>query len=82
VDSAPILAVPDTEVLSNFVDASLLVVSSNNTEMEWIKQAGDLLKHEQSAFLGVVLNNYDFKTGYPSSYKYYGYYSSKKITKN
>ena len=82
LDSAPILAVPDTEILSNFVDASLLVVSSNNTEMEWIKQAGDLLKHEQSAFLGVVLNNYDFKTGYPSSYKYYGYYSSKKITKN
>ncbi len=81
VDSAPILAVTDTEVLSNFVDASLLVVSSHTSELDWMKKAVDLLKHEQSTFLGVILNNYDFKLGYSSSYKYHGYYYNKDETK-
>ena len=81
LDSPPILAVADTEVLSNFVDASILVVSSNSTELEWIKQSVDLLKREQSTFLGIVLNNYDFAMGYPSSYKNHGYYYSNDDTK-
>ncbi len=76
IDSAPILAVADTEVLSNFVDASILVVSANTTELEWAKQSINLLSHEQSTLLGIVLNNYDFKFGYPSNYKYYDYYYS------
>lgn len=77
IDSAPILAVADTEVISNFVDGSILVTSSNSTEIEWAKQSISLLKHDHSTFLGVVLNNYDFKFGYPSSYKYHGYYYSE-----
>ena len=76
IDSAPILAVADTEVLSNFVDASILVVSANTTELEWAKQSINLLSHERNTLLGVVLNNYDFKFGYPSNYKYYDYYYS------
>jgi len=80
IDSAPILAVADTELLSNFVDASILVVSANNTEMEWAKQSISLLSHGQSAFLGIVLNNYDYKFGYPSNYKYYNYYYSSDST--
>ena len=76
IDSAPILAVADTEVLSNFVDASILVVSANTTELEWAKQSINLLSHKQNTLLGVVLNNYDFKFGYPSNYKYYDYYYS------
>ena len=76
IDSAPILAVADTEVLSNFVDASILVLSANVTELEWAKQSINLLSHEQSTLLGIVLNNYDFKFGYPSNYKYYDYYYS------
>lgn len=76
IDTAPILAVTDSEVLVNFVDASLLVASVDCTEIDWIKQAVGLLEREQNTFLGVVLNNYDFKMGYPSSYKYHGYYYS------
>ncbi|HSP89141.1 MAG TPA: polysaccharide biosynthesis tyrosine autokinase [Ignavibacteriaceae bacterium] len=81
IDSPPILAVSDTEVLSNFVDATILVVSSNSTELDWTKQSSDLLQHGQSLFLGVILNNYDFKFGYPSSYKYHGYYYESEETK-
>jgi capsular exopolysaccharide synthesis family protein len=76
LDTPPILAVADSEVLANFVDSSMLIASVNSTEIDWIKQAADLLNHEQSSFLGVVLNNYDFKMGYPSTYKYHGYYYS------
>jgi len=74
IDSSPILAVADTEVLANFVDGSILVVCTNVTKMEWIKQSIKLLSNDQSIFLGLVLNNYDFKYGYPSNYKYYNYY--------
>jgi tyrosine-protein kinase Etk/Wzc len=81
IDSPPILAVADTEVISNFVDASILVVSSNSTEIDWAKQSADLLKHGQNTFLGTVLNNYDFKFGYPSNYKYHGYYYNNDDTK-
>ena len=87
IDSAPIIAVADTEVLSNFVDASILVASANSTEMEWAKQSINLLLHDKSTFLGFVLNNYDYKFGYPSNYKYYGYYADdgkkkKRVQKN
>jgi tyrosine-protein kinase Etk/Wzc len=81
IDSPPILAVADTEVISNFVDASILVVSSNSTEIDWAKQSADLLRHGQNTFLGVVLNNYDFKFGYPSNYKYHGYYYNNDDSK-
>jgi Mrp family chromosome partitioning ATPase len=76
LDTPPVLAVADTEVLSNFVQGNLLIASANNTEMDWLVQAASLLKKDENSFLGVVLNNYDFKFGYPSSYKYHGYYYS------
>jgi capsular exopolysaccharide synthesis family protein len=74
LDTAPILAVSDSEVLVNFVDASILVASVNSTNIDWVKQSVELLKREQNSFLGVVLNNYDFQMGYPANYKYHGYY--------
>jgi capsular exopolysaccharide synthesis family protein len=78
LDSAPIMAVADSEILSNFVDASILVTSANSTEIEWLNESSSLLKNDQSYFLGVVLNNFEYKRGYTSSYKYVGYYSSSK----
>jgi capsular exopolysaccharide synthesis family protein len=81
IDSAPIMAVSDTEVLSNFVNSSILVVSANSTEISWIQDSIKLLKNDQNTFLGVVLNNYEYKFGYPSAYKYVGYYSSSKDNK-
>jgi hypothetical protein len=34
-----------------------------------------LIKNDKSPFLGVVLNNFVYKNGYGSYYKYYYYYS-------
>ncbi|KUO62930.1 hypothetical protein APF79_14180 [bacterium BRH_c32] len=75
IDSPPLIAVTDSEIISRFVDASLLVVSANQTEVELMEKAVTMLNHEQNTFIGTVLNNFSYKSGYSSYYKYYYYYS-------
>ena len=75
LDSPPIISVTDSEILSRMVDGSILVVSAENTEVDMMKHAVDLMRNEKSPFLGVVLNNFIYRTGYGSYYKYYYYYS-------
>lgn len=75
IDSPPIIAVTDSEVLSKIVDASILVVSANTTESDLMTKAVELIKNENKAFIGTVLNNFSYKSGYGSYYKYYYYYS-------
>jgi len=90
VDSAPIIAVTDSEILSTFVDATILVVSAEVTEFDLMTKAAELIKNGGSSFIGAVLNNFTYKSGYGSYYKYYYYYSnptngkkgkSSKVTK-
>jgi capsular exopolysaccharide synthesis family protein len=76
IDSPPIIAVTDSEILSSIVDGTILVVSANNTEMELMEKAVQLLNHERGSFIGVVLNNFTYRSGYGSYYKYYYYYST------
>jgi len=75
IDSPPIIAVADSEILSNLVDGTVLVVSSETTEIDLMKRSVDLIKRENTHFLGSVLNNFSYKSGYGSYYKYYYYYS-------
>ena len=75
VDSPPVIAVTDSEILSSMVDGTILVVSANNTEMELMEKAHQLINHDRSSFLGIVLNNFTYRSGYGSYYKYYYYYS-------
>ena len=75
LDSPPIIAVTDSEILSNMVDVSLLVVSAETTEIELMEKSSELLKQGSSSFLGAILNNFSYKSGYGSYYKYYYYYS-------
>ena len=77
IDSPPIIAVTDSEIISRLVDASILVVSANNTEIDLMRKAADLLVHERKSFIGAILNNFSYKSGYGSYYKYYYYYSHK-----
>lgn len=89
LDSPPIIAVTDSEILSRLVDASMLVVSANTTEIDLMEKSVELLRHEKNTFIGVILNNFSYRSGYGSYYKYYYYYSrpnngekeSKKMTK-
>lgn len=77
LDSPPIVAVTDAEILAKKVDSSLLVVSADVTEVVMMDRAIQLLKNDNSFLLGVVLNNFSTKPGYGSYYKYYYYYANK-----
>ena len=76
IDSPPIVAVADAEILSSMVDGTILIVSSETTEIELMRRSVELIRRENTQFLGTVLNNFSYKGGYGSYYKYYYYYSS------
>ncbi len=75
LDSPPIISVTDSEILSRIVDGTILIVSAESTEVDLMTNAVGLIKNERSPFLGVVLNNFVYKNGYGTYYKYYYYYS-------
>ncbi len=75
LDSPPIIAVTDSEILARRVDATILVVSAETTEIELMEKSIELLKNDHAPFIGTVLNNFSYKAGYGSYYKYYYYYS-------
>ena len=76
LDSAPIVAVTDSEILAALVDATIMVVSAEKTELDLMMKASELIKSGNSSFIGAVLNNFTYKSGYGSYYKYYYYYSN------
>ena len=76
LDSPPIISVTDSEILSRVADGAVLVVKAESTEVELMRHAVELMRNERSPFLGVVLNNFVYKSGYGAYYKYYYYYSN------
>ena len=76
LDSPPIIAVVDSEILSKQVDGTILVVSADKTENRLMKDAVNLLKRHKVTFLGTVLNNFKKKSGYGYYYKYNYNYST------
>jgi len=81
LDSPPVVAVTDSEILSGLTDGTVLVTSANITETDLMKKAVELLTHERGSFLGCVLNNFTYRSGYGSYYKYYYYYSRPSDSK-
>ncbi|MEN3769012.1 CpsD/CapB family tyrosine-protein kinase [Priestia megaterium] len=69
LDSPPVLAVTDAQVLSNLTDGTVLVISSENTRIDSAKKAKELLETAKAKILGVVHNN---KKEQDHSYYYYG----------
>jgi len=71
VDSPPVMTITDAEILSHIVDISILVVFANKTELDWMMESASLLSNgEHNSFVGVILNNFDYNTGYRSYHKY------------
>ena len=68
-DMPPVLAVTDAQILANFVDGSLLVVRSRQTDQEEAIKAKELLEPAKAKLLGVVLNDVAMKK---DQYYYYG----------
>lgn len=80
IDSPPIIAVTDAEILAKKVDGAILVVSSEISEMQMVERANQLIQHDNTTLIGTVLNNFDTRSAYGTyyKYKYYYYYASKK----
>ena len=82
IDSPPIVAVIDSEILAKQVDGTVLIISADKTEKRLMKDAVELLKRSKTKFLGSVLNNFKYKSGYGYYYKYHYSYSTSSGRKN
>jgi capsular exopolysaccharide synthesis family protein len=79
IDSAPLLAVPDTRLLIPLVDNFCFVLRAEKTPKAAIRKAIELLKDDGSEPAGIVINAYEEKGGilarkYRSGYGGYGQY--------
>ncbi len=78
-DTAPLITVTDTAVLSDMVDGTVLVIRSGTTTFDVAERAVRLLRDIGAKILGVVLNSMDTaKEGYKYLYPYYYQYGSDK----
>lgn len=76
LDTPPVIAVTDAQILSTMADGVLLVASSGEVEREALIRAKDLLQRVNANILGVVLNKVEVKGR--RGYGYYYYYGSDK----
>jgi protein-tyrosine kinase len=72
LDTPPVLAVTDAQLVANLCDGVILVISSGKTEVEQGVMATEILKRSKAKILGAVLNQKDIKQS-----QYYYYYGEK-----
>lgn len=72
VDSPPILAVTDAQILSKHTDGTVIVTDVKNNNVHRLKEAKQLLEKTDAKILGVVLNNVKMKKESKNNYHYYG----------
>jgi len=72
IDSPPVLAVSDPLVLSQYADATVLVVRYNQTTKQSLVRARDLLSRTNARVCGVVMNGMNLNS--PEHFYAYGYY--------
>lgn len=72
VDTPPVLAVTDAQILANTCDGTVFVTRSGVTEKEAAIKAKDLLKKAKARLLGAVLNGKPTSKSDSHYYYYYG----------
>lgn len=82
IDTPPIIAVTDAQVLAKYADGYVLVISSGKTERQAAIKAKDLLDKVNAKVLGVVLNRVDAKSKKSGYGYYYSYYDSDNEKKD
>jgi succinoglycan biosynthesis transport protein ExoP len=77
VDSAPLMSVTDSHVLSKILEGTIIVVKAGETTFENVRRGIKNLKDRESHFLGIIINCLDVKkSGYYYYHSYKNYYSS------
>jgi capsular exopolysaccharide synthesis family protein len=71
IDSAPIMLVPETMILSSLVDGVIFVVDSKKYDEELLVKAKGLLTKARANVLGAVLNNAELNGIYKQNYYYH-----------
>lgn len=77
LDTAPLSAVTDAQILSTKADGIILVVRAQQTKKESVLQAKNLLDKVGANILGTVLNGVESTRG-----KYYYYYGTEGSSKS
>lgn len=72
IDSPPLLAVTDAQVLSQLAEGTILVTNLENNNKDSISQAKNLLEKVDANIIGVVLNNKEIENKKNNYYYYYG----------
>lgn len=72
LDTPPVQAVTDSQILSTKVDGTILVVRADRTKKDGVHNSINLLKKVNANIIGTVLNGVD-----NSRNKYYYYYGEK-----
>ncbi|OZT76877.1 CpsD/CapB family tyrosine-protein kinase [Salinicoccus roseus] len=72
IDSPPLLAVTDAQVLSKITDGTVLVTNVAENNRDRLLEAKDLLNKADANILGVVMNNKKMNTKKDDYYYYYG----------
>lgn len=80
IDTPPVHAVSDALVVSQLVDAVVVVVKADQTRSGLVKHSLASLINAHARVLGVVLNDIDLKKAekYYGAYGYYQYYAEKE----
>jgi Mrp family chromosome partitioning ATPase len=78
IDSAPVLPINDSPLLSTKVDGVVLVIKSQGVSHHIVRQARERLAYVKARFLGVVLNSIDLRSPEYKDYRssYVSYYTS------
>jgi Mrp family chromosome partitioning ATPase len=74
IDSAPMLGISDTLLLSKRVQAICFVVRANQTPRRAVVRAVEILKRAEAPLAGVILNGLTPKRSDPYGQNYYYYY--------
>ena len=72
IDTPPVLAVTDGQIVSSIADGVLLVVESKKTPKDSVLKAKDLLQNVNANILGIILNKCEISNKRGYGY-YYGY---------
>ena len=71
IDAPPIGIITDAGIISTYVDGTILVVASGETDIEQLKIAKERLDNVNANILGVVFNKFEDESGSNSYYNYY-----------
>lgn len=76
IDAPPVGIVTDAQILSSFIDGTMLVLKVGHGDRKQTAYAVELLRNVNANLLGVIMNRLPMHEGGYYKYKYYAYYGA------